>query len=232
MNVNCCVLSLLAMSSLPLLGQSNTRHVLCNEGGACAITDNGHLVSLSARDTGKYLRIDLTVMNRTGAPFAVLPGSIWAKEQDPKEKYLKPKSTEQMEHGLERRVAWANAFTGVAGAMARQQTTTYTTTSGTASAYGSDGSSAHGQYSGSSTSTTSVPDYAAQERANQQIAINQQRVANAEQYLEGVALKGTTLSAGTTVSGALYFERVKKGVVQICVPIDGTAYEFSVGVRK
>jgi hypothetical protein len=219
------------------------RLVLCNESTACThayqsgqyvqtIIEGGHTVSVSAHDTGKYLRVDLSVRNDNIAPFDLMPASIWARETDPKVKELKPQTVEKMEHGLNRRAAWANGFAGAAGGMARQQSTTNTTSSGTASAYGSDGSYANGTYNGTSTSTTTAPDYAAQERAREQIAMNRQRVANAEQYLENVALRANTLSQGQTISGAVYFERVKKGVVEIGVPIGGTLYQFPVEFHK
>lgn len=227
-----------------LLAQSpNPRLVLCNASTACThaylngqyvqtITADGHTVSLSAHDTGKYLRVDLMVKNDSGVQLDVVPSSIWAKQSEPKEKDLKSQSVEKLEHSLNRRAAWASGFAGAAGGMARQQSTTDTTSSGTVSTYGSDGSYANGTYNGSSTSTTTTPDYAAQERAREQIAANRQRVANAEQYLENVALRANTLSPGQSISGAVYFERVKKGVVQIGLPIGGTLYQFPVELQK
>jgi hypothetical protein len=162
-----------------------------------------------------------------------MPASIWAKQTEPKEKELKAQSVEKIEHSLNRRTAWANGFTGFAGAMARQQSTTNTTSSGTVSAYGSDGSYANGSYQGTSTSTTSTPDYAAQERASEQIAMNRQRTANAEQYLEGVALRANTLAPGQSARGAVYFQRgPKNGVVQIGIPIGNTVYEFPFKFEK
>jgi hypothetical protein len=233
------------LTAASLLAQSpKPRLVLCNESIACShayqngqyvqtITEGGHTVSLSAHDTGKYLRVDLTVRNDSAAPFDLMPSSIWARQSDPKEKELKAQNLEKMEHSLNRRTAWANGFTGFAGGMARQQSTTNTTTSGTTSVYGSDGSSANGTYNGSSTSTTTAPDYAAQQRARQQIAMNRQRAASAEQYLEGVALRANTLPAGQSVSGAVYFERgPKTGVVQIGVPVGDTVYQFPVAFKK
>jgi hypothetical protein len=235
--------SFLIVSSV--LAQSpSARLVLCNESTACThayqngqyvqtITEGGHAISLSAHDTGKYLRVDVTVRNDSTAPFDLMPNAISARESEPKDKELKYQSVGKMEHGLEHRTAWANGFTGFAGGMARQQSTTETTSSGTVSAYGSNGSYANGTYQGTSTSTTSAPDYAAQARARQQIAANRQRAAQLEQYLDGVALRANTLAPGQSVSGAVYFDRgPKNGVVQVAVPIAGTVYQFPVAFKK
>ncbi len=237
-----CILPLLLTSSL-FAESPNLRLVLCSDSNACkqtyqngefvqTITDGGRTISLSARDTGKYLRVDVSVKNETSAPFDVIPASIWARQVEPKKRVLKPQSAAKLEHGLERRAAWANGFTGFAGGMARQQVTTNTNTSGNVSVYGNDGSSAYGNYSGTSTSTTSVPDYAAQQRASQQIAANRQRVANAEQYLEGAVLRSNTLSAGQAAAGSVYFDRAKLGGVDVGVPLGDAVYQFPVEFSK
>jgi hypothetical protein len=236
-------LPLLLTSSL-FAQAPNPRLVLCNASAACShayqggqfvetISDSGYSISLTAHDTGKYLKVDLVVNNDHGSTVDLMPASIWAKQTEPKEKELKAQSVEKMEHSLNRRTAWANGFTGFAGGMARQQSTTDTTSSGTVSAYGSDGSYANGSYQGTSTSTTSAPDYAAQERAREQIAMNRQRAANAEQYLEGVALRANTLAPGQSTRGAVYFQRgPKNGIVQIGIPIGNTLYQFPFVFKK
>ena len=237
------LLALLLTSSLSAQ-TPNPRLVLCNASTACShtyqggqvvktISDGGYSISVTAEDTGKYLKFNLVVNNDHGATADLMPASIWAKQTEPKEKELKAQSVEKMEHSLNRRTAWANGFTGFAGGMASQQSTTNTTSSGTVSAYGSDGSYANGSYQGTSTSTSSTPDYAAQERAREQIAMNRQRAANAEQYLESVALRANTLSPGQSTRGAVYFQRgPKNGIVQIGIPIGNTVYQFPFEFKK
>ncbi|WP_263382249.1 hypothetical protein [Granulicella arctica] len=111
--------------------------------------------------------------------------------------------------------------------MATQQVTTQSTSSGTVQATSNDGSSASGTYSGTGTSTTSVPNYAAQEQARQNIARRRAALGAHEAELEQTGLKANTVDSGKYVGGYVFFESEKHGEFYVVdLPIAGVVYRF------
>jgi hypothetical protein len=111
--------------------------------------------------------------------------------------------------------------------MATQQVTTQTSSNGNVSATGSDGSYANGTYNGTSTSTTSVPNYAAQAQARENIRMRREAIAEERIRLSQTALKDNSVQPQTTVGGYVYFQFAKKvESVHLIIPIGETDYEF------
>lgn len=168
------------------------RVLLCDENAGCThqyiegqkfkmLTGDGLTVIVSMATTEKYSRADVSVFNGGTAAVDVLPRDFHLEEVTPKPKPLAYVDAAKIIKSDQRRVAWGNALIAMGGGMARQRSTTTTNSSGTVNASSSDGSSATGTYNGTSTATTSSPDYAAQERASQTI---QQRNAALEAVMK------------------------------------------------
>jgi hypothetical protein len=86
---------------------------------------------------------------------------------------------------------------------------------------------ANGTYNGSSTSTTSSPDYAAQERARERISERREAIASLETNLAQTSLRANTVMPGKTVRGYVYFQFDKHTDTQrLTIPIEGTLYIF------
>jgi hypothetical protein len=117
--------------------------------------------------------------------------------------------------------------------MASQQVTTQTNSNGTVSATSSDGTYANGTYNGTSTSTTTVPNYAAQAQARENIQRRRQALAAEAQALSQTSLRANSVQPGQTISGLVYFEWDKKvESFRILIPINGIIYEVPFTMQK
>jgi hypothetical protein len=182
---------------------------------------------------GKYLRADIFVLNESAGTVDVLPSNFVLTELTPKTKLLKYVDGDKALRSAERRMAWGNAMIAASGSMARQQSTTTTTSNGTIHANGSDGSSAAGTYSGTSTSRTSSPDYAARARAAEIIQARTEALASASSFALHTILRANTLLPTQSVRGYMLFERDKKArLVMLSGVIGDTIYQFPFEIDK
>jgi len=140
---------------------------------------------------------------------------------------LSPIPAEKIASKIKRRANWANFFSAIASSVP-QSSTSQSTTRGTVSVYGSNGSFANGTYQGTTTTTRMSTNVYAQEQAAEN---NRRRSSEAEDRaneLQQTALKINTLFPGEHTAGLIYFEKkkfVENGSFQIL--IDGTVYHFS-----
>jgi hypothetical protein len=230
-------------SMAPPVAAPTTKHnsqtiLVCDEGAGCAhqflngrkiktLTADDISVSVSIVDTGKYFRADIAILNTSTANINVLPGTFTIQETAPKEKVLASVDVGKIIHSAQRRMAWGNALAGMGAGMQRQQTTTNTTTDGTVNVNSSDGTYASGTYSGTSTSTTSAPDYAAQARTNEAIRQRNALLAIQSSQLSDSALRSNTVPPGQTVSGCVFFERKGKATsIVLLGPIGEKVFKF------
>jgi len=213
-----------------------TKNLICDRGSTCGFGYiNGRKYETLASDkigivvvgdvVGKYLRADILVLNESTKSVAVLPSNFILTETSPKQKPLKYVDGDKVIRSAERRLAWGNALTAMGGNMARQQTTTTTNSSGTITAYGT--APAFGTYSGTSTSTTSAPDYAAQARAAQTIQMRNEAFANFANFTSRTILRANTVLPNQSVRGYLLFEGDKKAkAVMLSCVVGDTIYQF------
>lgn len=212
---------------------------------------NGIMIGMTnneVRDYGKYFQIPIIIANNSMYPIEFEPNNITASLIDKKgnERILKVYSAAEYMKKVRRSQNWAMALNGLAEGLAAanagySSSTTnssysgYSSSYGSASAYGSGGY-AYGNYSGnssyygrSSSTTTSyngAAAYQAQVIASNRIAaydnaLLSERAAKNEGYL-----KRTTIYPGETISGYINIER-KKGVsMTINVDINGAIYTF------
>jgi hypothetical protein len=239
---------LLAAFAAQLNGQSAAinapKTIICDESAGCAhrfidgvkyktITTDSLAVTVSLEANTKYARADVIISNRTQKAFDVFPEHFILSETTPKTKDLAYVPFGKILKSDARRASWANAANAFGAGMATQQVSTQTTTNGSVNANGSDGSSAYGTYNGTSTSTTTVPNYAAQAQARENIQRRREALAEESQRLSQTTLKDNSVLPAQTVGGNVYFEFEKKAqVVTLSIPIDGTTYEFPFTMMK
>ena len=243
---NLAMAMLLLLSTLPLLCQdqepapSNTQKLLCNETTTVCthklvndftyktLSTSKAVVTVSIAANGKYTRLDVGITNSGQLQFDVLPTEFAIAVTAPMARVLHMVPPEKIVSSEKHHAGWANAINAMGAGMASQQATTQTNSSGTVQASSSDGAYANGSYNGTSTSTTSVPDYAAQARARENIQRRRAALAAHAAELEQTALRANTVEAGKAVSGFVFFESEKHGEKYVVdLPIDDVVYEFS-----
>jgi len=212
--------------------------LVCDESAGCThefidghkfktMTSDGLTVTVSMMAIGKYIRADVTVMNGTAGTVDVPPTDFECDESVPKLKKLAYVDAEKIIRSAQNRVAWGNALTAMGASVSRQQSTTTTTSTGTVHATDSDGTYTTGTYNGSSVSTTSAPDPAAQARADQTIRQRNAAIAALNGQLSHAVLKANSISPNQSIRGIVLFERDKKAEsVSLSVPVDGVSFEF------
>jgi hypothetical protein len=132
------------LSGYMVLGQTvpvaNT--VLCEEETNCThqlidgykfkiLTTDNLLITASLASNGHLTRIDLSVTNLGQKSVDLLPRDMILEVILPKPKNLAFVSPEQIAKSAEHRAGWANVLNSMGAAMATQQTTTQTNSSGT-----------------------------------------------------------------------------------------------------
>lgn len=206
------------------------------------------LTNKEVRDYGKYFQIPIIISNNSMSPIEFNPDNVTALliDKNGEERELKVYSASDYMKKVKRRQNWAMALNalgeGMAAASAGYSSSTtnssysgYSSSYGSASAFGSGGY-AYGNYSGnssyygSSSSTTTSYNGAAAYQA-QVIASNRivayensllsERVAKNEGYL-----KRTTIYQGETISGYINIERKRGLSMTINIDINGAIYTF------
>jgi hypothetical protein len=191
------------------------------------LTADQVVITAYASANTKYARVDLSVLNKTTMPIDVLPQNFSISELTPKERTFAYVPFEKIVKSDEHRAGWANALNAFGAGMATKQVTTDTTSNGTVDLNSSDGTYTNGTYSGTSTSTTSVPDYAAQAQAQENIRNRNAAIAAESQVMSQAALKANSVMPNQAISGVVYFEFDKKvETLQLILPIGGITYEI------
>jgi hypothetical protein len=182
-------------------------------------------VRATVSDTDSYMRVDLVVINRTPNRVDLIPEKAYLQIFRPRFKELAYKSPGQLSASIRHRAAWASFLT----AMSSFQTRTVRSVShdsGSVNIAGSGGS-ATAAYSGSSITTTTVPDEAAQARSAAQLAEIEQRSEAALQTVRDITLRANTLFPGQRKSGAMFFQREKIHTSMVLsVPLAGRIFQF------
>jgi hypothetical protein len=184
-------------------------------------------VLVSLVEVGKYIRADIFVANDSSGNVDVLPSNFVMTEVLPKPKPLKWVDTDKLIRSAARSVAFGNALTAMGGSMQRRRSTTTTTSNGTVNASGPDGTYANGTYRGSSTSTTSSPNYAAQAQAAEAIQARNETFSSLADFAYRTALRSNTVMPTEHIRGYMLFERDKKEKTIMLNGIVGdTIYQF------
>jgi hypothetical protein len=183
-------------------------------------------VAAAVQDTGWKMRADIYVRNKGRARLDVLPETVSMSVVLPDSEELDYQDPHKLAKSLEKRAKWASFFGQMAASLQTQQVTS--NTSGSASGYARDGNGnwVTGSASGVATTQTSIPDYAAQQRALQQSARNMRSAQDAAAYLNAVALKANTLAPWGDAYGAVFFKRAKNTEVVLRMKLGAITYEI------
>ena len=212
---------------------------------------NGIMLGMTnnqVKDYGKWFQIPIVISNNSLFPVDFDPTEIRAVlvDKNGTERELRVYSANDYMKKVRRSQNWSMALAGLAEGMAAasagySSSTTnstyngYSSTYGSASAYGSGGY-AHGTYSGnttyhgSSTSTTTsyngLAAYQAQVIASNRMADYQDALLSERQAKDEGYFKLTTVNPGETVSGYVNIERKKGQTLYIYVKINDAVYTF------
>lgn len=202
--------------------------------------DAGDLaVAASPRDNGEKLIITVIVWNNGQRPIDVLPGRIDAKIVEPKAVDLKLVDPANLAKSIQRRARWGSALEQFGANMQTQQVQTQANTSGQVNTntnyygiYGQQIGTATGQgsYNGQTTTTTTMPNWAAQQQARENTMRRMAGAADAVQAIAVRSLKPQTVSEGQFVLGDVYFDRDrvigKKHVMVLRVAVGDALFAF------
>ena len=218
---------------------------------------NGIMIGMTnneVRDYGKYFQIPIVIANNSMFPIEFEPQNITASLVDKKgvEQVLKVYTAEEYMKKVRRKQNWAMALNGLAeglaasGAGYSSSTTNssysgYSSSYGSASAYGSGGY-AYGNYSGnssyyghSSSTTTSyngAAAYQAQVIASNRIAAYENALLSERAKKDEGYLKRTTIYPGEIISGYVNIERKKGTTMTIDICIGGATYTFPWNINQ
>jgi hypothetical protein len=191
------------------------------------ITTDQMLVMVASRSNRKFAIANVTVVNNSETPLDVLPQRFSLHETAPKDKTFAYAPYQKILKVDAHRDGWANTLNAIGASMATQQVTTRTSSNGTVSATDSNGTYVNGTYDGASTSTTRIPDYAAQTQARETIRRRREALAAEAERMSHTTLKANSVLPGQTVSGLVYFEFDKKvKTFTLLIPIGDTVYQF------
>jgi hypothetical protein len=226
-------------------GDPNSDQVLKNGVPVRILVKDGVAVSASLARNEDVLWANVSVINRSGARLDVDPSQFTLMQVSPKQKELRYEAPEVIVKFIKRRAEWANALSGIAADMDRDETTTKaeintksqsttkfdletrpnrSTIAGTATTAGSSRTTA--------TVTTSSPDYQARQEAAQAIERNTATADSKSADILKRALLANTLAHGESIGGAVFFERDKKARdATLRIPLAGLIFEFPLSIR-
>jgi hypothetical protein len=215
-----------------------TKALVCDRGSSCqygyisgrkyeTLASDKVAIVATLEIVGKYVRMDVFVLNESENSVDVLPSNFVLTEIAPKQKALKYVDGDKLIQSAERRLVWGNALTAMSGSMARQQATTTTNSTGTVTVNSIGAPPVMGTYSGTSTSTTSTPDYAAQAQAAQTIQARNEAFASFSSFASRTTLRANSVPPAQSVRGYLLFERDKKAKsIMLSGIVGNTIYQF------
>jgi len=167
---------------------------------------------VSAFDAGKYCPVFVGIANESRQPVDVDPARVWAEVGSQRLASVDPDKIAEAER---KRGRWANAMAnGLSSFGAGMQTQQGTVTD-----------------SNGNVSTVTLPDTAAQQRAQDRAAQQTEELRRRNEQrgsqVTASALKHNTVFADQTYAGYVYFSHIKHhDDLLVHVPIDGVDYQF------
>lgn len=209
------------------------------------LVSDGVAVSASLARNDDVLWANVSVTNRSGRRIDVDPSQFALTEVMPKQKQLPYESPQQIVKFIKRRADWANALSGVAAEMSRDETTTQAeiNTNGQSKTdfkaeTRPDAFSVKGTARTTSSSrttatvTTETPDYQARMESARAIEKNTAVAESKSVDVLKRALLANTLMPGEDIGGAVFFQRDKKLREAILrIPIAGKIFEFPLSIQ-
>lgn len=200
------------------------------------IKNDGIVVAAYITEARDFYAADVAVSNNTERRILVDPQmtlmEIWKKGAPAdKSEILHPITAEKIAAKIQQRAALANALRSFGASMSQTSQTVQTTGSGNVSVFGSGGY-ANGTYTGTSTSTVTSPDVAAQRRADAQ---NAETSAQAQAQTTGIRMAGmraNTLFPKHYIQGDVYFPRKKFQTGDFVLKVENVYYVFGISGQQ
>jgi hypothetical protein len=192
------------------------------------IRANGIAVLAAIWDNGSKTQAYIGIKNSTSANVDVRPESFQLVVSAPKYRMLAYQDPDQMAKSIRRSAGWKAGLTSGLGGMAQKQTTSTSTTEGTATVSG-PGGTASGTYNGTTMTTSSQPDYEARQRAAEKADRIRIEANNAASNLQSTALRANTLLSGQQMIGAVFFEHerhIQQATITVVVGNDSFVIPF------
>jgi hypothetical protein len=192
------------------------------------IRANGIAVLAAIWDNGSKTQAYIGIKNSTSANVDVRPESFQLVVSAPKYRMLAYQDPDQMAKSIRRSAGWKAGLTSGLGGMAQKQTTSTSTTEGTATVSG-PGGTASGTYNGTTMTTSSQPDYEARQRAAEKADRIRTEANNAASNLQSTALRANTLLSGQQMIGAVFFEHerhIQQATITVVVGNDSFVIPF------
>jgi hypothetical protein len=187
---------------------------------------NGFSVLGAILDNGSKIEAVVGVRNETSANVDVRPETFQLVVSAPKYRTLAYQDPDRMAKSIQRSASWKEGLAAFSGGAARRQTTSTSTTTGNATVMG-PGGMATGTYNGTTMTTTSEPDPAAQQRSAAQIDRIRGDAANAVGNIQSTVLRANTVLPGQMIMGVVYFEHEKRiAQATLTVVVGGETFEF------
>lgn len=218
---------------------------------------NGIMLGMTnyrTNDYGKWYQIPIVISNNSFFPIDFDPTEIKALlvDKNGNEKILRVYSANDYMRKVRRSQNWSMVAAGLAQGLAAanagysSSTTTtyyngYSSSYGSASAYGSGGyargsysgtSSYHGNSTSTTTSYNGLAAYQAQVIASNRLAEYEDALLSERQAKDAGYLKLTTINPGETISGYVNIERKKGKTLYIYVKIKDATFTFPWNVSK
>ncbi len=229
-----------AQSELPTIrwqeGALNADQFTANGKRIKTITINGLTLSVSfgeerlgsERVYYDKLVVYLFAINHSERRIELSPEMVTVELIKPTARPLKGETAAHLANSIKKRSAFAAALGQFGASMQTTQSTRNGNQNG--AIYGPGGSVT---YSGTSSDTTTSPDWEARRRANDQAAVLNGSASRAGADLQSVELKANTLMPQQEVGGMMIFEREKKceeALVRLAV--DGKVIEFPFSCQR
>ncbi len=192
------------------------------------IRANGLAVLAAIWDNGSKTQAYIGIKNSTIANVDVRPETFQLVVAAPKYRMLAYQDPDQMAKSIRRSAGWKAGLTSGLGGMAQKQTTSTSTTEGTATVSG-PGGAASGTYNGTTMTTSSQPDYEARQRAAEKADRIRAEANNAASNLQSTALRANTIIPGHQIIGAVFFEHekhIQKATLTVVVGNDSFVIPF------
>lgn len=202
---------------------------------------NGISVDAVLADTGQRIVVVLVVANATQSPIDVIPSLASLEALAPKAKNLKQQNAEELARKIEKKTERDAKLSLLAAIFATRRSTTTTDSYGS---YGGNvgitdnrGNSAsgnyNGTYSGSSSSTTTRPDYEMRGLAVESGRARIESASSEANAIREAALKANTVKPKEFICGVVFFERDSKSKnVLLRLPIGNQILEFPFALNR
>lgn len=241
-------LLLLLLLAIPAIAQTEKPKVLywSSDNAKCPICDGividgsnfsifetpEHTLTFTTSVNEKMIYVGVYLRNKSESRIDFDPNKsligVFKKRSDKEHFELTPMSPEEAAKKMKGSQGLKNYFTALGASMQRRSVFVNSQSSGNVSVSDTRGNTASGTYDGRSTSTISVPNEDAEERAQQKIdERNRQASARFDAVLSN-ALRSNTVLPQKKIIGNIYFPMMKGEVMYVSIRVGDTLYTRAV----